>query len=157
MKRKLIYILVILLCLAVVYGVYSFFGRETYQYAEPTATTTETADTSRAALPEEKAPSVASSETCIKNLEAEIKKNKTAYERGTILVSFQKGTTLSKAATILEKYGLKFDTSGPQNFSTQAWGTVVVTQGQEFAMICKLQTDNAVRYANVNPIIELHE
>ncbi len=95
---------------------------------------------------------------CAENLEAEVVRNKTSYEKGTILVSFERGTLESTISSVLKDHSLVFmSRSGTGTTSPQVWGTVKTSSGKEFETICVLRSDTRIKYAGLNPILELHE
>lgn len=94
---------------------------------------------------------------CVSNLEAEVARNKTSYEKGTILISFDRGTEESQIATVLKDHSLAFESRTGATTSPQIWGTVKVKTGSEFTSVCTLRADPRIKYAGLNPILELHE
>jgi len=82
-----------------------------------------------------------------------------SYERGSILVSFKKGTTYSDALSILSAFGLseKKIHEKELTFDNNPWLSVDVPAGQEISIACKVREHSNVTYSYVNSILELHE
>jgi hypothetical protein len=94
---------------------------------------------------------------CIASLEQAIQKNNTKYEKGTVLVSFESGTTRATVEEVLADYDLKLNPSLPNNFSSQSWTVVPVGASQELSTVCRMKSDTRIKFVGVNPLLELHE
>jgi hypothetical protein len=102
---------------------------------------------------------VTSPDTCEKDLLAKLKSEKTEYEKGRILVGFNKDISFSKAKSVITKYDLTPVTVGvdEDSYNTLKLLTVNVPTGREPYFVCLLKKDSSVRYTNVSAYLFLHD
>ena len=156
MKRALISIIVFAVAIA---AAYFLKGTETYTGSSlPTSKVIEKTENTATETNNATTTAISTNQTvCIRALEEAVQKNNTKYEKGTVLISFESGTTRDRVAEILADHDLKLDPKLPNNFSTQVWTVAAVPQGKEFSVACELKTDTRIKFAGVNPLLELHE
>lgn len=108
---------------------------------------------------EEKVMTVSEMEQCEKDFSAELKKNKTEYEKGRILVGFTKDTSFSKAKSVAARYDLVPVLAGvdESSYSLTHLLTINVPTGREPHFVCVFKQDASVRYSNVSSYLFLHD
>lgn len=94
-------------------------------------------------------------DSCEKDLAAKIKSEKTEYEKGRILVGFNKDISLSAAKKVLAKYDLAAVATGTdeESYASLHLITVNVPTGREVHFVCFLKKDSSIRYTNINTYV----
>lgn len=95
---------------------------------------------------------------CMSQWNTRVSKEKMEYEKGRILVGFDKGVTLDSAASVLKSYSLSYLDDGNVSDSFAAAGvlTVNVPSGTEIRYVCTLKNASHVHYTNLNQYLFLH-
>ena len=157
--KKVFFAVVILSVLAL--GGYFYASRDIYYVSETTSIlnkTNDNSDSNIASSTSQKELEITDDVTqCASALRAETEKGGLQYEKGSILVSFDKTKDRATATAILDQYGFPFTIQSRDASNTQLWGTVTVPAGQEFIQVCNFKKNGNIRYAGINPILELHE
>ncbi len=110
-------------------------------------------------IEDEKVMTVSEMEQCEKDFTAEIKKNKTEYEKGRILVGFTKDTSFTEAKAVVARYDLVPALAGvdESSYSLTHLLTINVPTGREPHFVCVFKQDSSVRYSNVSSYLFLHD
>lgn len=97
--------------------------------------------------------------TCATNLEATTKKNKTEYDPTTILIGFPSTLSFSDALNLTYDHQIAVQNQSDAFASYPSTHVITgtVAQGSVFIKICELKQDSRIRYAGINPILNLHE
>lgn len=160
----------ILIVLAMGYSMYTISrknSKETYVKEESENTDSSTKDTSSSAdttadfvapqkMEDDALPDkVAVSDTCEKDLIAKLKTDKTEYEKGRILVGFNKDVSFVNAKSVMSRYDLIPVLAGvdEDSYLSLRLLTVNVPTGREPYFVCLLKKDSSVRYTNVNILL----
>lgn len=155
MKRYLVNIIIIVLAVSA----FLFVGKQNY-IQDPKDVSVKPVVSTQTGSPAPDsvvAPTSLGKAECIANMKREVEKNKTTYEKGSVIVSFARGTSRASAEAILADHKMTLNPSAQNNFTTQAWGVVSVPSGKEFETICLLKSETRIKYAGINPILQLHE
>lgn len=96
--------------------------------------------------------------SCMGQWNTRVSKEKMEYEKGRILVGFDKGVTLDAASSVLKSYSLSYLDDGNVSDSFAAAGvlTVNVPSGTEIRYVCTLKNASHVHYTNLNQYLFLH-
>ena len=96
---------------------------------------------------------------CITDESKAAKKAGIEYEPGSILVAFDKETSFKTALSLIETYNLEVasSTDTQTNYEGQHWLVVNVPKEEEWRWTCILKGDGAVKYVDVNRLLNLHE
>lgn len=96
---------------------------------------------------------------CEKDFALSLKENKTEYEKGRILVGFNKDISFSKAKSIVAKYDLTPALAGvdEDSYLLTRLLTVNVPTGRESHFVCLFKQDSSVRYSNISAYLFLHD
>lgn len=84
---------------------------------------------------------------------------KTEYQKGSLLVSFQKEVTFGEATAVIKKYHYDYsDKDGASSlFASYHVITASVPAGQEFTAECTLRQDSNVKNAILNTSFQIHD
>jgi len=171
-RGKNIIIIVLLLIIAVM-GFYMLNNKKSAEYkaenevatsALPAADSTETKNETSSDTPplsDIEVPEASPDQVCAVSLEKDTNTKGTKYQKGTILVSFPKETSLSSAENVVSSYNLTFanDENAPasESFAANHFLTANVPEGEEFLYICKLKKDTRISHVGLNVIFDLHQ
>ncbi len=105
------------------------------------------------------AVSVDPQEKCVLDTQKSLKDKGITYEKGSLLVTFEKDVSWQQGKDILADYNVAYsaETNAQGGFTTKSWVDVTVPVGQEVALLCMLQDNPSISYVNVNQIFKLHE
>ncbi len=104
---------------------------------------------------EDKDVSPSSPLSCEKDLIAKLKSDNTEYEKGRILVGFNKDVSFAKAQAVVSRYDLIPALAGVDEDSYESLRllTVNVPTEREAYFVCLLKKDSSIRYTNVNILL----
>jgi hypothetical protein len=96
---------------------------------------------------------------CIASLEAEVNDKKIQYEKGTILVSFQKSVDFDAAVNTLATYGATVQATADtkDSFTASHLLTAHVPAGEEYSKICIAKRNASGTFAGLNTLFSLHD
>lgn len=96
---------------------------------------------------------------CEKDFSAQLKQNKTEYEKGRILVGFNKDISFSKAQSVVARYDLTPVLAGvdEESYLLTRLLSVNVPTGRESHFVCVFKQDTSVRYSNISAYLFLHD
>lgn len=97
-------------------------------------------------------------EKCEKDFAASLKTNKTEYEKGRVLVGFNKDISFSQAKSIIARYDLEPVLAGvdESSYLLTRLLTVNVPTSKESHFVCVFKQDSSVRYSNISSYLFLH-
>ncbi len=103
--------------------------------------------------------SVDPQEKCVADTQKSLKDKGITYEKGSLLVTFDKSVSWQQGKNLLADYEVAYSasTEAQGGFTTKSWVEVTVPDGQEIALLCMLQDNPSISYVNVNQVFKLHE
>ncbi len=170
-KNRTLWLTAIIFTLIVLVGVKTYLIPRSGTYTAPTNTlalqktsATSTNTTIKAQSDSQlktttEAPSVDPQEKCVADTQKNFKDKGISFEKGSLLVTFQKNISWDEGKKILADYDVAYstETNAQGGFTTKSWVEVTVPPGQEIALLCMLTDNPNISYVNVNQIFKLHE
>jgi hypothetical protein len=105
------------------------------------------------------AVSVDPQEKCVAQTNQDLKNKGATYQKGSLLVTFDKTVSWQQGKVILADYNASYSasTEAQGGFTTKSWVEISVPSGQEIAILCMLEDNPNITYVGVNQIFKLHE
>ena len=92
-------------------------------------------------------------EMCIKRTKSDLKKHKTQYLSGDIIVNFKDNVTKETTSQLIESYNLSINYKYPDQNSA----LVKVPRGKEIEAMCMLKQDVSIASTELNVIFQMQQ